>query len=63
MINKKEEINKTDFENTARGFLEALFSKALDQELGEIEIRTFPKDQKPQQHFCSSIDDAIESGL
>ena len=58
--NEKTTSNKENLQTVARGFLETLFSKALNQELGEIEIRTFPKGQNPQQHFFSSIDDAIE---
>jgi hypothetical protein len=47
------------FKKTAGGFLTSMFSHALTQGLGQIEIWVFPRNQQPQQYFFTAIDDAV----
>ena len=41
-------------------FFEAIFGKALKNNQGQIEIRTFPEGQRPQQYFCSTVEEASQ---
>jgi len=52
--------NKAEFETTAQTFLDKIFSPVLKNNLGDIEIRTFPKGQRPEQHFCQTAKEAAE---
>ena len=52
--------NKTEFETTAQTFLDETFNPVLKNNLGDIEIRTFPNGQWPEQHFCQSAKEAAE---
>jgi hypothetical protein len=52
--------NKAEFETTAQSFLDKIFNPVLDNNLGDIEIRTFPKGRRPEQYFCQSIKEASE---
>ncbi|GAG66039.1 unnamed protein product [marine sediment metagenome] len=52
--------NKAEFEATAETFLDKIFSSVLENNLGDIEIRTFPKGQRSEQHFCQTAKDASE---
>ena len=50
-------LEKETFSEQAQTFLSLLFDKALEQGLGEIELRTF----KPaKQYFVSSVNEAVE---
>ena len=50
--------NKAEFETTAKTFLDKIFNQALKNNLGDIEIRTFPNGQWPEQYFCHTIKEA-----
>ena len=52
--------NKAEFETTAQTFLDKIFNPVLDNNLGDIEIRTFPNGQWPEQHFCQSAKEATD---
>ena len=52
--------NKAEFETTASTFLDKIFKLVLENNLGDIEIRTFPKGQRPGQYFCQTIKEASE---
>jgi putative DNA primase/helicase len=52
--------NKVEFETTAETFLDKIFSPVLKNNLGDIEIRTFPKGQRPGQYFCQTAKEASE---
>ena len=52
--------NKAEFETTAQTFLDKIFNPVLKNNLGDIEIRTFPNGQWPEQYFCQSIKEAAE---
>jgi hypothetical protein len=43
--------NKAEFEITAQTFLDKVFNPALKNNLGDIEIRTFPKRQRRSNIF------------
>jgi len=60
MDNQKIIINKAEFESTATTFLDKKFKPALDNSLGDIEIRTFPNGKWPEQYFYQSIKNAAE---
>ncbi len=47
--------NKAEFETTAQTFLDKIFKPVLENNCGDIEIRTFPNGQWPEQHFCQSL--------
>jgi len=51
--------DKEGFNKTAGSFLTSMFSQSLTQGLGQIELRVFPKNQRPHQDFFTSIDDAV----
>ena len=52
--------NKAEFEMTAQTFLDKIFNPVLKNNLGDIEIRTFPNGQWPEQHFCHTIKEATD---
>jgi len=52
--------SKTEFELTAQTFLDKIFNPVLKNNLGDIEIRTFPKRQRPEQYFCQTVKEAAE---
>ena len=52
--------DKRNFQNTSKKFLETIFADALDNGMGEIEIRIFPKGQLPGQDFFNTTDKAVE---
>ena len=52
--------NKAEFETTAQRFLDKIFKPALENNLGDIEIRTFPNGQWPEQYFCETAKEAAE---
>ncbi len=52
--------NKAEFETTAETFLDKIFNPVLKNNLGDIEIRTFPKGQRPGQYFCQTAKEASE---
>ena len=52
--------NKAEFEITAQTFLDKIFKPVLENNIGDIEIRTFPKRQRPEQYFCKSTKEAAE---
>ncbi|MEX1327619.1 MAG: hypothetical protein AB1Z29_12515 [Desulfobacterales bacterium] len=52
--------NKAKFETTAQTFLNKILNPVLDNNLGDIEIRTFPNDQWPEQYFCQTAKEASE---
>jgi len=52
--------SKAEFETTAETFLEKIFNPVLKNNLGEIEIRTFPNGQWPEQYFCQTAKKAAE---
>ncbi len=52
--------NKAEFETTAETFLDKIFNPVLKNNFGEIEIRTFPKGQRPGQYFCQTAKEASE---
>ena len=54
MGNKTIIKNKAEFETTATTFLDKMFKTTLDNGFGDIEIRTFPNGQWPEQYFCQS---------
>ena len=51
---------KAEFETTAQTFLDKIFNPVLKNNLGDIEIRTFPNGQWPEQYFCKSTKEAAE---
>jgi len=51
------------FYKVAHRFLDTLFSDVLEHELGQIEIRVFPKAQPPRQYFFSTIDESVKKAL
>ncbi len=53
IINDKEK-----FINTVEKFLDCIFSSTINANLGDIEIRTFPKGRSPEQYFCQTIKEA-----
>ena len=53
-------IDKNSFINTVLDFLKEIFKPALNSGYGNIEIRTFPKGQAPQQYFLESETEAAE---
>ncbi len=53
-------IDKNSFINTASDFFNEMFEPAFNSGCGNIEIRTFPKDQAPQQHFLGSESEAAK---
>ena len=52
--------NKAEFELTAQTFLDKIFNPVLKNNLGDIEIRTFPKRQRSEQYFCQTAKEAAE---
>jgi len=52
--------DKQKFMKTAGQFLDKMFSQALKNRYGEIEIRTFTTGQPPGQYFCQTIKDASD---
>jgi len=52
--------NKAEFEATAQTFLDKIFNQVLKNNLGDIEIRTFPKGQRSEQYFCQTAKEASE---
>ena len=52
--------NKAEFETTAQTFLDKIFKPLLENNLGDIEIRTFPNGQWPEQHFCQTTKETAE---
>ncbi len=52
--------SKAEFETTAGNFLDRIFNPVLKNNLGDIEIRTFPKGQRPEQYFCQTAKEASE---
>ena len=52
--------NKAEFETTAETFLDKIFNPVLKDNLGDIEIRTFPNGQWPEQYFCQTTKEAAE---
>jgi putative DNA primase/helicase len=52
--------NKAEFELTAETFLDKIFNPVLKNNLGDIEIRTFPEGKWPEQYFCQTIKEASE---
>ena len=52
--------NKVEFEATAETFLDKIFNPVLENKLGDIEIRTFPNGQWPEQYFCQTTKEAAE---
>ena len=52
--------NKAEFETIATTFLDKIFKPALENNLGDIEIRIFPNGQRPEQYFCQTAKEAAE---
>lgn len=52
--------DKALFLQTATKFLDSMFGRALNENCGAIEIRIFPKGQRPEQYFYSNITDAAQ---
>ena len=52
--------NKAEFKTTAQTFLDKIFNPVLKNNLDDIEIRTFPKGQRPEQYFCQTAKEASE---
>ena len=52
--------NKAEFETTAETFLDKIFKPVLENKLGDIEVRTFPNGQWPEQYFCQTAKEATE---
>jgi len=52
--------NKAEFETTVQTFLDKIYNRVLENNLGDIEIRTFPNGQWPEQHFSHTIKEATE---
>jgi putative DNA primase/helicase len=52
--------NKAEFEATAQAFLNKIFNPVLENNLGDMEIRTFPNGQWPEQYFCHTVKEAAE---
>ena len=52
--------NKAVFETIATTFLDKIFKPVLENSLGDIEIRTFPKGGRPEQYFCQTTKEAAE---
>jgi putative DNA primase/helicase len=52
--------NKAEFETTVQTFLDKIFNPILKNNLGDIEIRTFPKGQRPEQYFCQTTKEVSE---
>ena len=52
--------NKAEFETTAQTFLDKIFNPVLKNNLGDIEIRTFPNGQWPEQYFCQTVKEATD---
>jgi putative DNA primase/helicase len=53
--------SRDDFLKKTVPFFETIFSRALEEGQGEIEIRIFPKDQPPSQYFFDSPTKAAET--
>jgi len=53
-------IDKNSFITTASDFFNEIFQPAFNGNYGNIEIRTFPKGQAPQQYFFKSETEAAE---
>jgi len=58
MISTATDKNQEHFIDNTTEFFQTLFEPALNAGYGEIEIRTFPKNQAPQQFFCKSESEA-----
>ena len=52
--------NKAEFETTAETFLDKIFKLVLENNLGDIEIRTFPEGRRPEQYFCQTTKEATD---
>jgi len=52
--------NKQQYQVNATKFFNTLFQKALDQNIGDIEIRGFPKDGWQTQRYCNLSEDAVK---
>ena len=52
--------NKAEFETTAQTFLDKIFNPVLENNIGDIEVRTFPNGQWPEQYFCQTAKEASE---
>ena len=52
--------NKAEFETTAQTFLNKIFNPVLDNNLGDIEIRTFPNGHWLEQYFYQTTKEAAE---
>ncbi len=52
--------NKAEFETTAQTFLDKIFKPVLENNLGDIEVRTFPKGKWADQYFCQTTKEASE---
>ena len=50
--------NEAEFETTAQTFLDKIFNPVLENGLGDIEIRTFPNGQWPEQYFFQTTKEA-----
>jgi len=55
--------NKVEFETTAQTFLDKIFNPVLENNFGDIEIRTFPNGQWPEQYFYQSTEKAAEKAF
>ena len=55
--------DKTEFETTAETFLDNIFKPVPENNLGDIEVRTFPNGQWPEQYFCKTTKEASEIEL
>ena len=52
--------NKAEFETTSQTFLDKIFKPTLENNLGDIEVRTFPKGKWADQYFCQTTKEASE---
>ncbi|RJR43992.1 MAG: hypothetical protein C4576_13810 [Desulfobacteraceae bacterium] len=60
MSNENRINNRFTFEMVAEAFFNMMFSKVLEEGLGQIELRTFPKGRAPSQSFYSDIKKAVK---
>lgn len=56
-------LSKEEFPRKTVAFFETIFSRALAEGLGEIELRVFPKNQPPRQYFLGSPEKAVETAF
>ena len=52
-----------NFQSIANPFFQKVYGDKLGSYIGEIEVRTFPPDRRPEQYFCGTTKEAVDISL